>query len=73
MPPKAESGGLTLGVGKGRGVGLLFVVSGAALGVLCLCMRLYRPMRRLDSLVRDEAEAPVPLMSPIGTPQVDAV
>ena len=54
----AESIGTWLGVGKGRGVGLLFVVSGAVLGVLCLCTLLYRPMRRLDSLVRDEVEAP---------------
>jgi diaminobutyrate-2-oxoglutarate transaminase len=50
----AESIGGWLGVGKGRGVALLFVVAGAVSVLLCLGTLVYRPMRRLDRLVRDE-------------------
>ncbi|WP_259698033.1 MFS transporter [Pseudomonas frederiksbergensis] len=49
-----ESIGGWLGVGKGRGVALLFVVAGAVSVLLCLGTLIYRPMRRLDRLVRDE-------------------
>ncbi|KAF2392041.1 MFS transporter [Pseudomonas frederiksbergensis] len=49
-----ESIGGWLGIGKGRGVALLFVVAGAVSVLLCLGTLIYRPMRRLDRLVRDE-------------------
>ncbi|MDN3222035.1 MFS transporter [Pseudomonas nunensis] len=49
-----ESIGGWLGIGKGRGVALLFVVAGAVSVLLCLGTLVYRPMRRLDRLVRDE-------------------
>ncbi|WP_053156900.1 MFS transporter [Pseudomonas sp. Pf153] len=44
----ADSIGRWLGVGPGRGVGLLFVVAGALFALLPLSVLLYGPMRRLD-------------------------
>ncbi|MCG6574230.1 MFS transporter [Pseudomonas sp. AF32] len=44
----ADSIGRWLGVGPGRGVGLLFVVAGALFVLLPLSVLLYGPMRRLD-------------------------
>ncbi|MGR4976738.1 MFS transporter [Pseudomonas sp. LARHCG127] len=43
----ADSIGLWLGVGAGRGVGLLFVVAGGLFALLPLGVLLYGPMRRL--------------------------
>ncbi|AOJ09696.1 MFS transporter [Burkholderia mayonis] len=43
------------GIGKGGGVALLFVVSGAASVLLCACTFAYPGTRRIDLLVPDEA------------------
>ncbi|AHG41265.1 MFS transporter [Pseudomonas syringae] len=53
----ADSIGVWLGVGEGRGVGLLFVVTGAGFALLALGALLYGPLRRLEgpqSEVSDE-------------------
>ncbi|WP_339483573.1 MULTISPECIES: MFS transporter [unclassified Pseudomonas] len=53
----ADSIGRWLGVGPGRGVGLLFVVAGGLFVLLPLSVLLYGPMRRLD-------EPPTPMAAP---------
>jgi MFS family permease len=54
--PLAGSVGLILGVGAGRGIGLLFVVAGSlALGVTAVGY-LYRPFRQLDTDLPDILE-----------------
>ncbi|SIS25098.1 MFS transporter [Pseudomonas sp. 7SR1] len=55
--PYADSIGRWLGVGPGRGVGLLFVVTGALFALLPLSVLLYGPMRRLDETPTPQATA----------------
>ncbi|KIH82453.1 MFS transporter [Pseudomonas batumici] len=53
----AESIGHWLGVGPGRGVGMLFVVAGACFALLALSVLCYGPMRRLEG-AQSEAASP---------------
>lgn len=64
----AESIGRWLGVGAGRGVGMLFVVAGALFALMSLSVLLYGPMRRLD---REQPQATAIRAS--DSPQVDAL
>lgn len=62
----ADSIGRWLGVGPGRGVGLLFVVAGALFALLPLSVLLYGPMRRLDESPTHGTVVPV-----AASPQVE--
>lgn len=62
----ADSIGRWLGVGPGRGVGLLFVVTGGLFALLPLSVLLYGPMRRLD-----ESPAPQSAAQMADGPQVE--
>jgi diaminobutyrate-2-oxoglutarate transaminase len=64
----AESIGRWLGIGAGRGVGMLFVVAGALFALLPLSVLLYGPMRRLDW---EPPQAAV--VRATDSPQVDAL
>lgn len=50
----AEGVGAWVGVGKGRGIGLLFIVCGAASGMVSLAALASPRLRRLDRSVADE-------------------
>ncbi|UZE26267.1 MFS transporter [Pseudomonas sp. B21-056] len=64
----ADSIGLWLGVGAGRGVGMLFVVAGALFALLPLGILLYRPMRRLA-----EAQPQAETVQASDSPSVNAL
>ncbi|RBH52613.1 MULTISPECIES: MFS transporter [Pseudomonas] len=51
----AESIGHWIGVGAGRGVGMLFVVAGAFFALLSLTVLIYGPMRRLEGAPAEAA------------------
>ncbi len=64
----ADSIGVWLGVGEGRGVGLLFVITGVGFALLALGALLYGPIRRLEG---PQAEASSLRVG--DTPQADAL
>lgn len=55
--PLAASVGLWIGVGPGRGIGLMFIVLGALTSLLALGGYLYRPLRLVETLLPDAAQA----------------
>ncbi|MBK5418653.1 MFS transporter [Pseudomonas sp. TH31] len=63
----AESIGHWLGVGAGRGVGMLFVVAGGLFALLSLSVLVYGPMRRMD-----EEPPQTATLRTTDSPQVDA-
>ncbi|MFC6338852.1 MFS transporter [Pseudomonas sp. CCM 7891] len=63
----AESIGRWLGVGPGRGVGMLFVVAGGLFALMCLSVLAYGPMRRMD-----EEPPQTAALRTTDSPQVDA-
>ena len=66
----ADSVGAVIGVGPGRGIGLLFVLLGCLTVAATAVARGYRPLRRLEAELPDvEAEAapsPAPVTAPEG-------
>jgi MFS family permease len=71
LPGGALAGtlGRLLGVGPGRGTGLLFVVAGTIALLIVLAGALYRPLREVESLLPDACDqpeaAPAPQAAPI--------
>lgn len=64
----ADSIGVWLGVGVGRGVGLLFVITGAVFAVMAIAALLHGPMRRLEG-----AKSEAPVQQADDTAQADAL
>jgi predicted MFS family arabinose efflux permease len=61
----AGSVGRLLGVGPGRGTGLLFIVAGTFALLLVLAGALYRPLRDVESALPDAYESPEQHAAPI--------
>ncbi|WP_122209531.1 MFS transporter [Pseudomonas viridiflava] len=61
----AGSIGVWLGVGQGRGVGLLFVITGMGVAMLALGALVYGPMRRLEGARSEETQDKVDETEPV--------
>ena len=57
----AQSMGAWLGVGKGRGVALLFVLTGVTFGIASLVAMLHPRLRAIDRLIPDSGKSSPPL------------
>jgi hypothetical protein len=61
----AASAGQVIGVGPGRGVGLLFIVLSTLTLLAAVAGFLYRPLRNVETDLPDHAAIPSPAASPV--------
>jgi len=54
----ADTAGLIVGTGRGRGIALLFVLSGLAISAISCCVRLNSSIRGLEEVIPSLMEVP---------------